>query len=105
VTSGGIGTFELAESTLRNGEADIVAMARASLADPDWPEKVRLGRGDEVRRCNFTNYCEGLDQMHKQVTCKFWDRVNLDDPAAARSEDGKRRLVAPRWDREAKGLG
>jgi 2,4-dienoyl-CoA reductase-like NADH-dependent reductase (Old Yellow Enzyme family) len=96
VTSGGIGTFELAESTLRHGEADIIAMARASLADPDWPLKVKMGRGDEVRRCNFTNYCEGLDQMHKQVTCKLWDRMNLDEPGAARSDDGKRRLVAPR---------
>jgi 2,4-dienoyl-CoA reductase-like NADH-dependent reductase (Old Yellow Enzyme family) len=98
VTSGGIGTFELAEETLRRGEADIIAMARASLADPDWFLKVKHGRGDEVRRCNYTNYCEGLDQMHKQVTCKLWDRVNLDEPGAAKSEDGKRRLVAPRWE-------
>jgi len=96
VTSGGIGTFELAETTLRRGEADIIAMARASLADPDWFLKVRLGLGGEVRRCNFTNYCEGLDQMHKQVTCKLWDRVNLDEPGISKSEDGKRRLVAPR---------
>jgi dimethylglycine catabolism A len=96
VTSGGIGTFELAESTLRRGEADIIAMARASLADPDWCLKVIEGRGNEVRRCNFTNYCEGLDQMHKQVTCKLWDRVNLDESGIAKSDDGKRRLVAPR---------
>ncbi|MGH9934959.1 MAG: NADH:flavin oxidoreductase, partial [Blastocatellia bacterium] len=79
VTSGGIGTFELADAALRRGEADVIAMARASLADPDWVLKVRLGRGDDVRRCNFTNYCEGLDQMHKQVTCKLWDRVNPDE--------------------------
>jgi 2,4-dienoyl-CoA reductase-like NADH-dependent reductase (Old Yellow Enzyme family) len=99
VTSGGIGTFELSEATLRHGDADIVAMARASLADPDWFLKVKAGRGDEVRRCNFTNYCEGLDQMHKQVTCKLWDRVNLDESDVAKSDDGKRRLVAPRWKR------
>jgi len=100
VTSGGIGTFELAEAALRRGEADVIAMARASLADPDWVLKVRAGRGDEVRRCNFTNYCEGLDQMHKQVTCKLWDRVNLDETGIAKSDDGKRRLVAPRWEKK-----
>jgi len=99
VTSGGIGTFELAEGALRRGEADIIAMARQSLADPDWFMKVRSGRGDEVRRCNFTNYCEGLDQMHKQVTCKLWDRVNPDEPVVTKSDDGKRRLVAPRWEK------
>jgi 2,4-dienoyl-CoA reductase-like NADH-dependent reductase (Old Yellow Enzyme family) len=97
VTSGGIGTFELAEETLQSGDADLIAMARQSLADPDWFLKVKMGRGHEVRRCNYTNYCEGLDQMHKQVTCKLWDRVNLDEPEITISDDGKRRLIAPQW--------
>lgn len=96
ITSGGIATFEQAEAILRNGEADIIAAARQSLADPDWFLKTRLGRGDEIRRCVFTNYCEGLDQMHKQVTCKLWDRVNLDEPGITVSDDGRRRLVPPR---------
>ncbi|MCI0490274.1 MAG: NADH:flavin oxidoreductase [Blastocatellia bacterium] len=97
VTSGGIGTFDMAESILRRGEADIVAAARQSLADPDWFLKIRLGRGEEIRRCVFTNYCEGLDSMHKQVTCKLWDRVQLDEPEITMSDDGRRRLVPPRW--------
>jgi 2,4-dienoyl-CoA reductase-like NADH-dependent reductase (Old Yellow Enzyme family) len=97
VTSGGITTYEQAEAILEREEADVVGLARQALADPDWFLKVRLGRGDEVRRCEFTNYCEGLDQMHKQVTCKLWDRVDLDEPGIAKSDDGKRRLVAPPW--------
>jgi 2,4-dienoyl-CoA reductase-like NADH-dependent reductase (Old Yellow Enzyme family) len=100
VTSGGISTFEQAERILQDGEADVVAAARQSLADPDWFLKMRLGRGEAIRRCEFTNYCEGLDQMHKQVTCKLWDRVQLDEPGAAMSEDGRRRLVAPSWDHQ-----
>jgi len=97
VTSGAIATFEQAEAILRSGEADIIAAARQSLADPDWFLKARMGRGDEIRRCVFTNYCEGLDQMHKQVTCKLWDRLNLDEAGISISEDGRRRLVPPRW--------
>jgi dimethylglycine catabolism A len=87
VLSGGISTFEQAEALLRTGAADIVASARQSLADPDWFRKLRLGRGGEVRRCVFTNYCEGLDQVHKPVTCKLWDHA-----------DGRRRMVAPEWE-------
>lgn len=98
ITSGGIASFEQAESILRKGEADIIAAARQSLADPDWFLKIRLGRGSEIRRCAFTNYCEGLDQMHKQVTCKLWDRVELDEPRITLSEDGRRRLIPPRWE-------
>ena len=78
VLSGGISTFEQAEELLRSGAADIVASARQSLADPDWFRKLRLGLGDEVRRCVFTNYCEGLDQVHKPVTCKLWDHLDLE---------------------------
>lgn len=94
VAAGGIATFTQAEAILARGDADVVAAARQSLADPDWWRKMREGRGAAVRRCEFTNYCEGLDQMHKPVTCKLWDRIGRDDPGLKRSADG-RRLVAP----------
>ena len=97
VTSGGIGHFDQAEAILARGEADLVGTARATLADPDLWRKVLVGRGVEVRRCEFTNYCEALDQQHKQVTCKLWDRVALDEPGVRRDASGKRRLVAPDW--------
>lgn len=97
VAAGGVGTFELAEEILRRGDADIVGAARQSLADPDWFLKARQGRGEEVRRCTYTNYCEALDQSHKQVTCKLWDRVALDEPNVSLSGDGRRRLLPPQW--------
>ncbi len=98
VAAGGINSFEQAEAILARGEADIVAAARQSLADPDWFRKIRLGRGAEIRRCKFTNYCEALDTHHKQVTCQLWDRAGLDEPDVPLSKDGRRRLLAPRWD-------
>ncbi len=98
VVCGGISTFEQAEQILAQEQADIVGAARQSLADPDWFLKLRLGRGDEVRRCTFTNYCEGLDQKHKQVTCKLWDRIDLDrEGVRLASSGGRRRLIAPDW--------
>ena len=98
VLCGGIASFEQAEAYLKDGKGDVIAAARQSLADPDWFRKLRLGRGDEVRRCKYTNYCEALDQRHRQVTCQLWDRVTLDEPGAPLSEDGRRRLIAPRWE-------
>ncbi len=98
VLSGGLCTFEQAEAILRRGEADLIGAARQSLADPDWFRKLRHGRGEEVRRCIYRNYCEGLDQMHKQVTCQLWDRLDLQAPDVRRTQDGKRRLTAPEWE-------
>jgi 2,4-dienoyl-CoA reductase-like NADH-dependent reductase (Old Yellow Enzyme family) len=97
VAGGGIHNFEQAEKLLADGGADVVAIARQSLADPDWFRKVRLGRGAEVRLCLYTNYCEALDQRHREVTCELWDREQLDDSSATRSADGKRRLLPPDW--------
>jgi 2,4-dienoyl-CoA reductase-like NADH-dependent reductase (Old Yellow Enzyme family) len=95
VATGGISTFEQAEAILQRHQADIAGLARQALADPDWFIKVKLGRGDEVRRCTYTNYCEALDQAHRPVTCKLWDRFELDEPGIATVDEGRRRLLAP----------
>ena len=97
VATGGISTFAQAEEILRLGQADVVGMARQALADPDWFVKVRVGRGEEVRRCTYTNYCEALDQAHRPVTCKLWDRVELNEPGIATVDEGRRRLEPPAW--------
>ncbi|MFN7272799.1 MAG: NADH:flavin oxidoreductase [Gammaproteobacteria bacterium] len=98
VAGGGIHGYRQAEQVLESGAADIVSFARQALADPDWFRKVRGGHGDAVRLCLYTNYCEALDQRHRQVTCELWDRIGNGDPSVRLSDDGKRRrLVAPPW--------
>ncbi len=96
ITAGGISTFELAEKVLQEQKADIIASARQSLADPDWFLKVKLGKGQEIRRCNYTNYCEALDQLHKEVTCKLWDQKK--EPNIKLTSDGRRRMLPPKWE-------
>jgi len=96
VCTGGIHNFDMAEDYLARGVCDIVGAARQTLADPDWFRKIRLGQGVDVRVCEYTNYCEGLDQKHKPVTCQLWDKL----PSAAgerRTADGRRRMTAPVW--------
>ena len=99
VAAGGINAFSQAEAILNAEDADIVASARQSLADPDWFAKILAGRGAEIRRCKFTNYCEALDNHHKQVTCQLWDKLDRDAPDVPLSHDGRRRLIAPKWER------
>ncbi len=98
VVTGGIHGFQQAEDILCGDQADIIGFARQSLADPDWFRKVKSGHGDAVRVCEYTNYCEALDQKHVPVTCKLWDRLDLDAPGVAKTKDGKRRLTAPAWE-------
>ena len=97
VCTGGVHNFEFAEKMLADDVCDIVGSARQTLADPDWFLKTKLGLGEQVRVCEFTNYCEGLDQKHKTVTCQLWDKEGLDDPGVRKTADGKRRLTPPEW--------
>ncbi len=95
ILAGGMHGFYQVEEILQNGDADIVGFARQALADPDWFTKVLSGSGDNVNLCLYSNYCEGLDQKHKMVTCQLWDRKRLDEPNLRLTPDGKRRTTAP----------
>jgi 2,4-dienoyl-CoA reductase-like NADH-dependent reductase (Old Yellow Enzyme family) len=95
VVAGGISTFDHLQHVIGDEIADIAAAARQTLADPDWFLKLERGLGSSIRRCEYTNYCEALDQEHKAVTCKLWDRQGLEEPNLLRTKDGRRRLVAP----------
>src|SRR2546428_6012801 len=106
VTSGGITTFEQAEGILERGEADCGAAARQTLADPGWVKKIRLRSGELRRRCEVTDYCEGLRQRPQPGTCKLWDpKFDPADPTVRLASDGKRRLSAPTWSPSAEPGG
>lgn len=98
VVAGGIHSYQQAEDILQNDKADVIGIARQAIADPDWFRKVKAGCGAEVRRCEYSNYCEKLDQNHQEVTCNLWDKKDKDD--AVLSKDQRRRLIAPAWRRE-----
>ena len=97
VVAGGVHGYRQAEDLLASDRADVVGLARASLADPDWFLKVRTGHGAAVQVCTYSNYCEALDEKHKEVTCSIWDRIGLGEPGVRTSRDGKRRLIPPAW--------
>lgn len=51
VTVGKLGFPDLAERVLQEGKADFVALGRPLLADPDWPNKVKEGRPEDIIPC------------------------------------------------------
>ena len=63
-TIGAIGDPEMMEDILASGKADVVEMARALLADPDLPVKIRVGREDEIRPCLRCLSC-----FSSEITC------------------------------------
>ena len=51
ITTNRINMPDVAERILANGDADMVSMARPLLADPDWVNKARTNRADEINTC------------------------------------------------------
>lgn len=51
VTVGALGDPELMESIIAEGRADIVALARPLLADPELPNKLKAGQADKIFPC------------------------------------------------------
>tara|TARA_R110002124_G_scaffold141679_1_gene306220 strand:- start:7311 stop:9368 length:2058 start_codon:yes stop_codon:yes gene_type:complete len=58
---GRIHTPGYAEQILQEGSADLIAMARPFLADPQWPAKARAGRAQDIRLCISCENC--IDTM------------------------------------------
>jgi 2,4-dienoyl-CoA reductase-like NADH-dependent reductase (Old Yellow Enzyme family) len=67
---GRITTPEFAEQALAEGKADLVALGRALLVDPDWPRKAYEDRVTDIRPCLGCNQgC--IDRLLRQndITC------------------------------------
>ena len=50
-------TPAVAEKAIVDGQADLIALGRQSLADPEAPNKIYSGRLDEIRPCIACFYC------------------------------------------------
>ncbi|MBQ8972262.1 MAG: FAD-dependent oxidoreductase [Clostridia bacterium] len=73
-----INTPEIAEDILETGKADFVSISRQSLAEPEFPNKVKEGRVSEITPCiNCLQSCMGYmtDPKHLTACCLVNPRV------------------------------
>jgi 2,4-dienoyl-CoA reductase-like NADH-dependent reductase (Old Yellow Enzyme family)/thioredoxin reductase len=63
VTTVGSINLEMAEQIIAENKADMVAMNRAFIADPDCVNKARKGQEDKIRPCIRCNTC--IDRTHR----------------------------------------
>ncbi|MBP1737039.1 MAG: hypothetical protein H6Q60_920 [Oscillospiraceae bacterium] len=63
-------TPEVAEETLALGRSDLITMARALVADPEFPIKAQQGRSEEIRPCMGCNQgCLANTFFDKPIEC------------------------------------
>ena len=80
IAVGRLGYPQLAEQLLCEGKADFIALGRALLADPEWPEKVRLNQPQDIRPCIGDHEgCLGRSFKGKPLSCSVNPTVGLED--------------------------
>jgi 2,4-dienoyl-CoA reductase-like NADH-dependent reductase (Old Yellow Enzyme family) len=66
---GGITTIDEAEEILAAGKADVVAMAKALMADQELVTKARLGKTDQIRPCLRCTDCMRFPHKYAPFRC------------------------------------
>ena len=76
---GKLGYPELAEEILQEGKADFIALGRPLLADPEWSNKVREGRKEDICPCLGDNEgCVGRLVTTKYLSCTVNPMVGME---------------------------
>ncbi|MCK9541599.1 MAG: FAD-dependent oxidoreductase [Novosphingobium sp.] len=89
IVAGRFRTLEEAEQVLREGEADMVSMVRAQIADPFLVAKTKAGRPEDVRPCLGCNQgCGGGLWREGRLGCTV-------NPAVGYEESLSETLIAP----------
>ena len=66
---GAIGDPDQMEQILESGRADLIALGRGLVADPDLPLKVRENRPQDIRRCLRCFTCQGQMMKTGNIIC------------------------------------
>ena len=64
-----ISSTEAMARYIEEGVVDLIAAARASIADPEFPNKIQSGREDEIVHCIKCNVCVACDLIGVPVRC------------------------------------
>ena len=68
----GLDRVDRAVEVLREGRASLVAVGRGLIADPEWANKVREGRSDEIVSCIYCDACHDDLRAGVPVGCSQW---------------------------------
>ena len=85
---------EMAERVIESGMADIVAMGRPLLADPDWGTKIAAGKACDIRRCISCNKgCTDAIQERRFLSCVLNAENGYENSRSIRPAEQKKKIA------------
>jgi thioredoxin reductase len=74
---GGYQDLDLNEEFIASGKADMIAMARAFIADSEYGRKAYEGRGEDVVPCILCNRCHGISKAPLLDVCSVNPKIGI----------------------------
>lgn len=85
ILAGRMDNPDMALESLENGDCDIISLGRPLLADPDYVNKLRCGKTDEIRPCiSCQEGCMGRIQNYSMLNCAVNPQACKEGPNAYR---------------------
>ena len=83
-----------AEKIVAGGQADLCGMTRATICDPEMPNKARAGRTDDIRACIACNQaCIGHFQLGLSISCIQHPETGRELAYGTKSPAAKRKRI------------
>lgn len=78
MTTGNIRDPKIANQIVEDGISDLIGLGRQMIADPNWPNKAKYGKEDEIRKCVSCNIgCSGHRiGLNRPIRCTVNPSVN-----------------------------
>ena len=86
-------TPEAAEQALADGVADVIAMGRPLIADPDLPAKLAAGQRHRIRPCTYQYRCIGAIFLNQPVQCAVNPDAGREAEAVTPAAERPRRVI------------
>ena len=93
IAVGRIHSPELAAQLLEEGRADLIAMGRPLLADPELPNKIKAGQSARVRRCISCECCIDSLEISFSLECAVNPRTGREAALAPTPATRKKHVV------------
>lgn len=83
----------MADQAITDGDADLIALGRPLLADPEWANKAREGREQDIRPCTSCNWCRSKPDTPSGFGCAENPRAGSELDRALPMDVGKGQIA------------
>lgn len=89
----GLLDYKIGERLLEEGRIDMACFARSLIADPEWPNKLGMGREKDIRPCLHCAECLDIISQSQPLQCRVNAFAGNETEMAIQPADKKKKIM------------